>query len=82
MHDTRLVKLPAILQGPAAVYFDSLAEVEKDTLPHLLASLKKCVTQAVDREKFHCNFDQQTLWPSEDPSLMSRYHFFYPFSFI
>ena len=67
--DTRLVKLPAFLHGPADVYFDSLAEGEKDTLPHMIASLKRCFTPAVDREKFYRDFNQQTVRPSEDPSL-------------
>ena len=68
-NDIRLIKLPAFLHGPAAVYFDSLAEEEKDTLPHLIASLKKCFTPAADREKFYRDFDQQALRPSENPSL-------------
>lgn len=61
--------MPAFLHGPAASYFDSLAAEEKDTLPHLLASLKKCFAPTVDREKFYRDFDQQALRPSEDPSL-------------
>ena len=66
---TRLLKLPAFLHGPAALYFDSLAEEEKDTLPHLLASLQQCFTPAADREKFYRDFEQQALRTSEDPSL-------------
>ena len=66
---THLLKLPAFLHGPAAVYFDSLAEEEKDTLPHLLASLQQCFTPAADREKFYQDFEQQALRTSEDPSL-------------
>ena len=67
--DTGLLKLPAFLHGPATAYFDSLAPEEKDTLAHLLGSLKKCFTPAVGREKFYREFDQQALRPSKDPSL-------------
>eukprot|EP00794_Sanderia_malayensis_P002386 gene2386-biopygen1273 len=65
----RLLKLPAFLSGPAATYFDSLAADEKDTLPHLLASLQRCFTPAIDHEKFYRDFDTQVLRPAEDPSL-------------
>eukprot|EP00794_Sanderia_malayensis_P013513 gene13513-biopygen10782 len=65
----RLLKLPAFLSGPAATYFDSLAADEKDTLPHLVASLQRCFTPAIDREKFYRDFDTQVLRPAEDPSL-------------
>ena len=67
--DTRLLKLPAFLHGPAAAYFDSLAQEEKDTLTHLLGSLKKCFTLAVGREQFYREFEQQALRPAKDPSL-------------
>ena len=67
--DTRLAKLPAFLHGPAAVYFDSLAATQKDTLPHLLDSLKSCFTPTANREKFYREFEQQALRPTEDPSL-------------
>ena len=67
--DRRLAKLPAFLHGPAAVYFNSLADAEKDSLPHLLDSLKKCFTPSANREKIYLEFEQQALWPTEDPSL-------------
>ena len=67
--ETRLTKLPAFLHGPAAVYFDSLEEEEKNTLPTLLASLQRCFNPAINREKFYQDFEQQALRPSEDPSL-------------
>ena len=67
--ETRLAKLPAFLNGPAAAYFDSLTEEEKDTLPTLLASLRRCFVPTADREKFYREFDQLALRPSEDPSL-------------
>ena len=66
---THLLKVPAFLHSPAAVYFDSLAEEEKDTFPHLLASLQQCFTPAADREMFYQDFEQQALRTSEDPSL-------------
>ena len=59
--DKRIAKLPAFLHGPAAVYFDSLGDAEKDTLPHLLDSLKKCFTPLANREKFYREFEQQAL---------------------
>ena len=64
--DTRLLKLPALWHGPAAAYFESLAEGVKDTLAHLLTSLKRCFTPAVSREIFYRDFDQEA---PEDPSL-------------
>ena len=67
--ETRLAKLPAFLNSPAAAYFDSLTEEEKDTLPTLLASLRRCFVPIADREKFYREFDQLALRPSEDPSL-------------
>ena len=67
--ETRLAKLPAFLNGPTAAYFDSLTEEEKDTLPTLLASLRRCFVPIADREKFYREFDQLALRPSEDPSL-------------
>ena len=67
--DTRLLKLPALWHGPAAAYFESLAEGVKDTLAHLLTSLKKWFTPAFARETFYREFEQEALRPSEDPSL-------------
>ena len=67
--EKRLAKLPAFLHGPAAVYFDSLAAADKDTLPHLLDNLKNCFSPAANREKFYREFEQQALRPTEDPSL-------------
>ena len=67
--ETRLAKLPAFLHGPAAAYFDSLEEEEKNTLPTLLASLQRCFNPAINREIFYQDFEQQALRPSEDPSL-------------
>ena len=67
--EKRLAKLPAFLHGPAAMYFDSLAATDKDTLPHLLDSLTKCFTPMANREQFYREFEQQALRPTEDPSL-------------
>ena len=68
-NETFVAKLPAFLHGPAAVFFDSLGEDEKATLPTLLASLQSCFNPAVNREKFYQAFDVQALRPSKDPSL-------------
>ena len=51
------------------MYFNALADAEKDTLPHLLDSLKKCFTPSANREKFYREFEQQALRPTKDPSL-------------
>eukprot|EP00794_Sanderia_malayensis_P020742 gene20742-biopygen17126 len=64
----RLAKLSAFLHGHAATYYDSLEAGEKDTFPHLTASLRQCFTPAVDRER-HRAFEESTLQPSEDPAL-------------
>ena len=58
---SRLAKLPAFLNGPAATYFDSLTKEEKDTLPILLASQRRCFVPIANRERFYLEFDQQAL---------------------
>eukprot|EP00794_Sanderia_malayensis_P014447 gene14447-biopygen11547 len=67
--NTRLAKLPAFLQGPAATYFDSLDAEAKDSYEDLTASLQNCFSPPVNREKFYHEFEQQHLRPSEDPSI-------------
>ena len=64
-----LAKLPAFLHGPAAVYFDSLAAADKDTLLHLLDNLKNCFSPVANRENFYRELEQQALRPTEDPSI-------------
>ena len=67
--DSRLLKLPAFLHGPAAAYFESLVDGENNTLAHFMTNLTRCLMSAVAREKFYRDFDQEALRPSEDPSL-------------
>ena len=66
---TKLLKLPAFLQGPAASYYDALADDERDTYNNVVASLTKSFSPAVNRERFYSDFEQQILRPTEDPSL-------------
>eukprot|EP00794_Sanderia_malayensis_P021266 gene21266-biopygen16300 len=65
----RFAKLPAFLQGPAATYFESLGEDEKDTYSHLTTSLLRCFSPPVDRERHYRLFEDSTLRASEDPML-------------
>eukprot|EP00794_Sanderia_malayensis_P015652 gene15652-biopygen13346 len=65
----RFAKLPAFLQGPAATYFESLGEDEKDTYSHLTTSLLRCFSPPVDRERHYRVFEDSTLRASEDPML-------------
>ena len=41
---TNAFQVACILSCPTVVYFGSLADAVKDTLPHLLDSLKECCT--------------------------------------
>ena len=65
----RLVKLSAFLQGPAATFYDTLADEAKDTYAHLTASLRDCFKPSVHRERYYEDFHSQELRPSENPSL-------------
>eukprot|EP00794_Sanderia_malayensis_P019737 gene19737-biopygen14572 len=65
----RFAKLPAFLQGPAATYFESLGEDEKNTYSHLTTSLLRCFSPPVDRERHYRVFEDSTLRASEDPML-------------
>ena len=47
---TRLTKLPAFLQCPAATYYESLTAAQRGTYDALENSLKGCFSPAVDRE--------------------------------
>ena len=66
---TRLIKLPAFLQGPAATFYDTLADEAKDTYAHLTASLRDCFKPSVQCEHYYEEFHSQELRPSENPSL-------------
>ena len=66
---TRLVKLPAFLQGPAATYFESLPADQKDTFDSLTSSLLACFSPLVHRECHYREFENMTLRTSEDPTL-------------
>ena len=65
----KLRKLPAFLRGPAAAYFQSLADVQKDTYAHLVKFLRDRLCPVVDRERFYAEFESRHLRPNEDPSL-------------
>ena len=66
---SRLAKLPAFLRGPGATFYDSLADGERDTYEHLMASLHRCFTPSVNREQYYNDFHAQELRPSESPTL-------------
>ena len=66
---TKLVKLPAFLQGPAASYFDSFTADAKSTYAKLTDNLLQSFSPAAEREQFYFQFDEQTLRPGEDPAL-------------
>ena len=66
---TRLVKLPAFLQGPAATYFESLPADQKDTFDSLTLNLLACFSPLVHHECHYREFENMTRWPSEDPTL-------------
>ena len=66
---TRLAKLPAFLQDPAATYFESLTDEQKATHDGLIEGLKVCFSPAVDSERHYRAFESTTLRPSEDPAL-------------
>ena len=65
----RLIRLPAFLKGPAATFYESLAEESKDTYAHLTESLRTCFKPSVNRESYYEEFYSQALRPSENPSL-------------
>ena len=67
--DMQLIKLPAFLQGAAATYFDALVDEDKTTLDGLIASLAKCFTPPTSRERYHREFEEQHLRPSDDQAL-------------
>ena len=66
---TRVLKLPAFLQGPAATYLDSLSAEQRGTYNALVTNLKTCFAPSVDRERYYQQFDDTVLRPSEDPKL-------------
>ena len=68
--ETRLVKLPAFLQGPAAAYYEALPAASKDTIAHLTENLTACFSPITDRERHYRMFDEMALRPSEDPTLL------------
>ena len=68
---TRLTKLPAFLQGPAVSYYESLHAEQRGTYDALINSLKCCFSASVDRERYHREFEQTVLHPSEDPFSVS-----------
>ena len=66
---TRLLKLPALLRGPAATYLDSLSTKQRRTHDALVTNRKSCFAPTVDRERYHQQFEDTVLRPSEDPKL-------------
>ena len=67
--ETRLCKLPAFLQGPAASYFESLDAGDRTTYQDLVDGLKNCFAPAVNREQYYREFEEHCLRPTEDPTL-------------
>ena len=65
----KLKKLPAFLRGPAAAYFHSLPDAQKDTYANLVKYLRVVLCPVVDRERFYADFESRRLRPDEDPSL-------------
>ena len=65
----KLRKIPAFLRGPAASFFQRLADAHKDTYAHLVKFLRDCLCPVVDRERFYAEFESRHLRPNEDPSL-------------
>ena len=66
---TRVLKLPAFLQGPAATYLDSFSAEQRRTYDALVTNLKSCFAPSVDRERHYQQFEDTVLRPSEDPKL-------------
>ena len=66
---TRLAKLPAFLQGPAATYFETLTDDQKSTYDGLEANLQACFSPSIHREHYYREFKDQRLRPAEDPAL-------------
>ena len=66
---TRLAKLPAFLQGPAATYFETLSDDQKSTYDGLTANLQACLSPSIYRERYYREFEDQHLRPAEDPAL-------------
>ena len=65
---TRVLKLPAFLQGPAARYLDSLSVEQRRTYDALVTNLKSLVAPSVDRECYYQEFEDTVLRLSEIPS--------------
>ena len=66
---TQRIKLPAILQGPATSYYDSLDETANESLDALTTSHKYCFSPAAAWENFYREFEECHLWHAEDPNL-------------
>jgi len=66
---TRVLKLPAFLQGPAATYLDSLSAEQRRTYDALVTNLKSCFAPSVDRERHYQQLEDTVLRPSDDPKL-------------
>ena len=64
----KLRKLPAFLRGPAAAYFHSLSDAQKDIYAHLIKFLRDRLCPVVDRERFYAEFESRHLRPNEDTS--------------
>ena len=62
----KLRELPAFLRGPAAAYFHSLADAQKDTYTHLVKFLPDRLRPVVDRERFYAEFESRHLRPNKD----------------
>ena len=61
--------MPAFLRGPAATFYDSLADGNRATYEHLTASLHRCFTPSGNREQYYNDSHAQELRPSESPTL-------------
>ena len=63
----KLRKLPAFLRGPAAAFFHSLADAQKDTYAHVVKFLHDRLCPLVDHKRFNAEFESATFVRTKIP---------------
>ena len=67
--DDKLKKLPAFLRGPAASYYFTLSDDNKQSYADLTKNLTVLLCPKVARENYFADFERRFLRQAEDPSL-------------
>ena len=67
----KIMETAPFLWGPAAVYFHSLADDQKDTYTNLIKFLCIHLCPIIAHEQFYIDFERRRLYLNEDPIAFS-----------